>query len=117
MSRKVLLIGAAVIFVLMMLGSNSGETVVGYLLLGGIWGIIAIAKKGYVTGVSIVLWLLFGWWFILVLLFAGPFTMLLAALLPERKRCAHCRELISRDASRCPKCMGDLAVTAEKYRI
>lgn len=117
MKRKTLLIGALVIFVLMVISSNSGEAVIMFLFLGGLWGIFAIAQKGYITGVSIVLWLLLGWWFILVLLFAGPFTLLLAAMLPERKRCSHCREFISNDATRCPKCMGDLAVTAEKYRI
>lgn len=78
----------------------------------GIYAIYVIAKKGYLAKVSIVLWLLVGWWFLIVLIGLGPIALFFAALLPEKKRCTHCKELINKDATRCPKCQGDLLLTA-----
>lgn len=120
MSQKTLLVASVIFFFLFLIAtssSNSFSNVISVLFIGGIWGLIAITKKGYVTGVSIALWLLFGWWFILALLFGGPFTLFIAALLPDRKRCIHCKSYIPKNATRCPKCAGSLTASAQKYRV
>lgn len=108
MSRGILLIAGVIFFLLLTSSKDFGGTL-GILFIGGLWGLIAIANKGYLTGVSIILWLLFGWWFLAILLLGGPFTLFIAALLPERKRCIHCKSYISKDATRCPKCQGSLS--------
>lgn len=114
MSRKTMLIGDAILSILAfpaffgLIGSFVDY--LGYAFIAGVWGIIVLFKKGYGVGMSIVFWLLFGWEFVLFLLFWGPLTLAVAALLPERRKCLHCRSYIPRDATRCPRCLGDLSV-------
>lgn len=83
------------------------------MALPGLYAMYVIAHKGYLKSLSTGLFLFVGWWFLLILIFIGPLTLLIAAFLPERKRCPHCRELISSEASRCPKCQG-VVDSAEK---
>lgn len=72
----------------------------------GIWGLIIIIKKHYLTGISIVLFLLFGWLAIPIVLGGGPLVLLTAALLPERIKCPHCLSFINKNSTRCPRCQG-----------
>lgn len=95
---------------LMMLGREGFEVFFFLFLFPGLFGVYVIGKKGYLTGISILLLLLVGWWALIVLASLGSITILLAAILPERRRCSHCHELISKKATRCPKCQGDLTV-------
>lgn len=78
----------------------------------GLYGIYVMREKGYLKGVSVVLFMFVGWWFLVILVGLGAITLFIAALLPEKKRCRHCREVIHKNATRCPKCQGDLAVAA-----
>jgi hypothetical protein len=64
---------------------------VGSALAGMIW----IGRKGYFTGITwnvgCPLFVLFGWWAILLLLILGPIWLLIAAFLKPKQRCPHCK--------------------------
>ncbi|ABQ89058.1 hypothetical protein [Roseiflexus sp. RS-1] len=81
---------------------------VGSALAGMIW----IGRKGYFTGITwnvgCPLFVLFGWWAILLLLILGPIWLLIAAFLKPKQRCPHCKEIIPGDASRCSFCQGEV---------
>lgn len=81
---------------------------------GAIYALSLIRRKGYLTGISIVLAVLFGWWAIFILAFLSPLTLIIAAVLPERIKCPHCKSYIPVNAARCPHCTGELAVQTEK---
>lgn len=98
-------------FDLSSLGSLGFLFMLGYYALG-IYGIYVLTQKGYLKGVSIILFLLVGWWFLVILVGLGAITLFIAALLPEKKRCRHCREIIHKEATRCPKCQGEITAKA-----
>jgi len=86
------------------------DAVIVLWVLAGIAGTIIIIAKGYAAGLGCAVWILFGWWGLLIIPAGGPITLLIALLLKAKKRCPYCRELIAGDAIRCPKCQADLTV-------
>jgi hypothetical protein len=79
-----------------------------YLWLGGgIAGLFLFTQKGYLLSFGLVgcgMWLLVGWWAILLLIIFCPFTWLVALFLEPKKKCRSCRKVISVRASICPHC-------------
>jgi hypothetical protein len=89
------------------------DAIVVLWLLSGIAGTIILIAKGYAGGLAnwgCIVWILFGWWGLLIIPALGPITLLIALSLKAKKRCPYCRELIAGDAIRCPKCQADLTV-------
>lgn len=114
MDRKILILVAlgVSLFSYFMSKSNFGLSAM-LFYSAGIYALYVIAKKGYFTKVSIVMFLIVGWWFLIILIGAGGITLFVAALLPEKRRCTHCKELVSKDATKCPKCQGELALVGK----
>jgi hypothetical protein len=110
--KRVFVVYAVVTVLSIFIGSNTEsyfwEDLFGYLWIGGgIVGLILLGIKGQLLrfGVlSCALWLLVGWWAIILLIIFGPLTWLVALFIEPKAKCKNCREVISAKASICPKC-------------
>ncbi len=74
---------------------------------GGIIGLFLLAQKGYLSQFGVfgcLMWLLVGWWAIILLIVLGPLSWGVALFLEPKGRCPHCRTIISAKASVCPNC-------------
>ena len=58
----------------------------GCALIGGVWSLIALVKKGYGLGWSLLVWIFLGWEVIAFFMFIGTLTLFVVAVLPDRKR-------------------------------
>lgn len=110
MNKKNLILFAIGTFIIpILLEITVGVPAVGWWvslsIIAGILSVFVLVKKGYLSTVGLILYLLFGWWTIAL----GSLTLIFVALLPERVKCCHCRKFVSKDATRCPKCQGELS--------
>jgi hypothetical protein len=109
MNRTILVVAALAVLVSVLIQGSALTLPAFFLYFGtGIFGCYVTAKKGYLTRVSVILFLLAGWWFLAILVGLGPITLLIATFLPEKRRCPLCKELIREAAARCPHCRGEI---------
>ena len=104
------LIYGGILILVVLIGSqtDSLESIFGFLWIGGgIIGLFLLAQKGYLAQFGVfgcLMWLLVGWWAIILLIVLGPLSWGVALLLEPKSRCPHCRTIISAKASVCPNC-------------
>lgn len=67
-------------------------------------GFLILIVKGKIATITLVLFLLFGWWLVAV---AGPVLLVVGIAAEANKTCPHCRRRLHPAASRCPHCGGN----------
>ncbi|OGK14810.1 hypothetical protein A2859_00900 [Candidatus Roizmanbacteria bacterium RIFCSPHIGHO2_01_FULL_37_16b] len=107
LNRKTLIILSGVPLLLAIVGWD--DWLIVWMAVGAL-SLYVLFQKGYFN-YSFIMFLVFGWWFLIFAVAFGSISLVIAAFLPEKKRCPHCRELISKGATRCPKCQADLTVS------
>ncbi|OGM22894.1 hypothetical protein A2961_00275 [Candidatus Woesebacteria bacterium RIFCSPLOWO2_01_FULL_39_21] len=114
LNRNILLVVSVVSFFLFQPGKGEYEIILWFAT--GIFAILVFVLKGYFN-LSFWMIVLFGWGILLLVMLFGPISLFIVALLSKKRRCIHCREIISKDATRCPKCQGELNPITERTKI